>query len=485
MLIMATLEHLNELLVKSGFKCPKCGSEKVSYKPTKLVGINYYLTIDCENCTIIAGNWALPPSANFAFAIHTLANGLKFSQLQKLFQSMNFPLNFENRIFRTLIEEASLALIDLKDQSVTFWFEKAKAIEDLILSFDATYCQNNFNSQFSFTSGMARILGKARIICCDILKRPQEIVDVSKIKGRFIKCLANHLEGHSIRYLFEIIKPLCPSVIVADGDVKLAKIVAETSWLKPVILCQDLAHLLKNAKPKMLEVFKSSNLTGASRGLSNNNRMMITEHFHKNLLFFSKKIAPKDRNLLKWKKITQKMLRHLNGETIKNYQCPVFNCSCRDFFVNNKSVKKPIAEFRKNFNATFVNDDFIKPFLNAQSTSNIESFHSSLWSQHVDKNTSHNIRTRVTEARVSAAIINYNESKSGYNVMLNSLHQMETFKINDKTASLLNKKAEKNTERSKKYKFKKKAVHLKRVSSQIRNSDVPVDVPAYKCKKND
>ena len=35
---------------------------------------------------------------------------------------------------------------------------------------------------------MTRIAGKMRIICCDILKRPLETVDLSKIKGRFIKC---------------------------------------------------------------------------------------------------------------------------------------------------------------------------------------------------------------------------------------------------------------------------------------------------------
>ena len=135
------------------------------------------------------------------------------------------------------------------------------------------------------------------------------------------------------------------------------------------------------------------------------------------------------------------MLQHLNGVKLANYKCPVYKCSCKDFFVNNQGTKKPIAEFRKHFNETFVNKNFIKPFLNAQSTSNLESFHSFLWSQYVYKNTSHNIRTRVTEARVSAGIINYNESKKGYNSMLSTIPQMETFKVSDKTSEILSKNA--------------------------------------------
>ena len=61
---------------------------------------------------------------------------------------MNFPLSFQTKFFRGLIEEASLALIDLKDKSVNTYFDQAKYIKDLIFSFDATYCQDNFNSQF-------------------------------------------------------------------------------------------------------------------------------------------------------------------------------------------------------------------------------------------------------------------------------------------------------------------------------------------------
>ena len=61
------------------------------------------------------------------------------------------------------------------------------------------------------------------------------------------------------------------------------------------------------------------------------------------------------------------MLQHLNGVKLAKNKCPVYKCSCKDFFVNNQGTKKPIAEFRNHFNETFVNQNFIEPFLNAQS----------------------------------------------------------------------------------------------------------------------
>ena len=45
----------------------------------------------------------------------------------------------------------------------------------------------------------------------------------------------------------------------------------------------------------------------------------------------------------------------------------------------------------------------------------------------------------MTEARVSAGIVNYNESKKVYNSMINTISQMKTFKISDKTSEILNK----------------------------------------------
>ena len=78
MLIMVPLSHMNQLLRKRGIKCPDCNSKNIEYKPTKLTGLEH------------AGNWCLPDSANFAFAIHTLGTGIKFAQLQKLFLSKNF-----------------------------------------------------------------------------------------------------------------------------------------------------------------------------------------------------------------------------------------------------------------------------------------------------------------------------------------------------------------------------------------------------------
>ena len=52
------------------------------------------MTFECPDCLEHAGNWCLPDSANFAFAIHTLGNGIKFAQLQKLRLKMEARLKF-------------------------------------------------------------------------------------------------------------------------------------------------------------------------------------------------------------------------------------------------------------------------------------------------------------------------------------------------------------------------------------------------------
>ena len=62
----------------------------------------------------------------------------------------------------------------------------------------------------------------------------------------------------------------------------------------------------------------------------------------------------------------------------------------------------------------------------------------------------------MTEARVSAGIINYNESKKGYNSMLSTIPQMETFKVSDKTSEILSKNSIITTKQSIKNRFKKK-----------------------------
>ena len=177
-------------------------------------------------------------------------------------------------------------------------------------------------------------MGKTRIICADVLKRPQELLDFSKIKGRFMNCRAAHLEGFSLKYLFQIIKEISQSVIVADGDVKLANLVKETDWLKPVTLAMDLAHLLKNLKSKIQNLMKASNLGVAVKGIANKNKMMFVEHIQKNLLYFARKIPKKDRNLNTWSKMVEKMFLHLEGNKIDNYECSVPECKMRNFCVN-------------------------------------------------------------------------------------------------------------------------------------------------------
>ena len=97
-----------------------------------------------------------------------------------------------------------------------------------------------------------------------------------------------------------------------------------------------------------------------------------------------------------------------------------------------------------------MNLKFIEPFFNTGSTSHNEAFHSSLWSKYMTKNCSHNIRSRVTEARFATAVINYNETKSGYINYINSLQEMESFQISNKTTAILIKNAERTTEMSKK-----------------------------------
>ena len=129
-----------------------------------------------------------------------------------------------------------------------------------------------------------------------------------------------------------------------------------------------------------------------------------------------------------------------------------------------------------------MNLKFIEPFFNTGSTSHNEAFHSSLWSKYMTKNCSHNIRSRVTEARFATAVINYNETKSGYINYINSLPEMESFQISNKTSAILIKNAERTTEMSKKNRVNKKRANFHRIANQVQNSDI-VSVPAYKDSK--
>ena len=98
------------------------------------------------------------------------------------------------------------------------------------------------------------------------------------------------------------------------------------------------------------------------------------------------------------------------------------------------------------------------------------------------KNCSYNIRSRVAEARFATAVINYNETKSGYINYINSLPEMESFQISNKTSAMLIKNAERTTEMSKKNRVNKKRANFHRIANQVQNSDI-VSVPAYKDSK--
>ena len=73
----------------------------------------------------------------------------------------------------------------------------------------------------------------------------------------------------------------------------------------------------------------------------------------------------------------------------------------------------------------------------------------------MNKNCSHNIKSRVTESRFASAVLNYNEGKAEYINYLNSIPEMDSFKISDKTGAILIKNAERAKEMSKKNKIKK------------------------------
>ena len=132
----------------------------------------------------------------------------------------------------------------------------------------------------------------------------------------------------------------------------------------------------------------------------------------------------------------------------------------------------------ENFIEEFVNLAFIEPFQNAQCTSHIEAYHSDLWSQYLIKNTSHNIRSNVTEARVAVSIVNNNEGKRGFIDMLNNIEDMNSWKISKITADRLVKQAEETTKMIKKNYHKKKGVKFARISNQVQNTNSVV--PGYK-----
>ena len=87
--------------------------------------------------------------------------------------------------------------------------------------------------------------------------------------------------------------------------------------------------------------------------------MYITVHVQQNLLHFAKNIPKNDRTLKTWTERVELMFKHLEGQKIDNYRCPVVMCPCRNFFENARGQIKSPDMFRKNFTAQFVNLEFI------------------------------------------------------------------------------------------------------------------------------
>ena len=173
------------------------------------------------------------------------------------------------------------------------------------------------------------------------------------------------------------------------------------------------------------------------------------------------------------------MFDHLQGENVENYTCPVVDCPARNFFQDARVEKRCFELYKKLIIEEFCTLKFITPFITAKCTSHIEAYHASLWSQYCSKNVSHNIRSRVTEARVAASIINYNELKSGFIEFVNSLDEMKSWKISDRTGARLIRHALNNTYWSEKTRWQKKALKFKRIKNQVQYTD---NVPGYKEK---
>ena len=82
-LIMSSLENLNKIITDFAPSCPKCSCKDLFFEPSIQDGINNFLVMKCRKCERNKGGWSLPPSANFAFVVNTLSNGIKFSSLEK------------------------------------------------------------------------------------------------------------------------------------------------------------------------------------------------------------------------------------------------------------------------------------------------------------------------------------------------------------------------------------------------------------------
>ena len=81
----------------------------------------------------------------------------------------------------------------------------------------------------------------------------------------------------------------------------------------------------------------------------------------------------------------------------------------------------------------------------------------------MNKNCSHNIKSRVTEARFASAVLYYYEGKAEYINYLNSIPEMDSFEISDKTDAISIKNAERAKKCPKKNRIKKKLQILKKI----------------------
>ena len=130
--------------------------------------------------------------------------------------------------------------------------------------------------------------------------------------------------------------------------------------------------------------------------------------------------------------MTEIVFLHLEGKFSKEepyFKCGIFNCDKRNCFEFVSDEK--ILEFKKTFETRYLNNDFIDKFSNTQSTSPVESWHSSSFSQFVNKNVPMNVKTRTTESRFSVSVINHNEGLQGYLEQTNQITEIQGWLVSE------------------------------------------------------
>ena len=86
-----------------------------------------------------------------------------------------------------------------------------------------------------------------------------------------------------MKTVLESVVPLKPEFICPGGDLKIASVISDIDWEGPEpILTSDLAHLVENFGKNILEknnIFKEVNINGDRRGIGNENRKIVVDHF--------------------------------------------------------------------------------------------------------------------------------------------------------------------------------------------------------------